>query len=129
VESAFPDNVSKLVRRALAVVARREFPTESMGLLPPFPKAVAEEVEVEVASPWTKKRAMTRARAKAAPPREDAALRQRQRRRTKKALARLKPRVKVQESGRRPRGWSRRPRCHRGGGRATSWPGARGSLR
>jgi hypothetical protein len=115
VEGAFPDYVSKLVRRALAlaVVARREFPTESMRMVPrfrpfvPFPKAVAEEVEVdlgvevdrgvdlevEVAPTRTRKRkrrAMTRARAKAAPPRDDAALRQRK----KKALARLK----VQES-------------------------------
>jgi hypothetical protein len=127
VEGAFPDYMSKLVRRALAVVVRRELPTESMGLLPPFrpfrpflpfPKAVAEEVEVEVAPTWTKKkRAMTRARAKPAPPRDDAPLRQRK----KKALATRQARLKVQESP-SALGPTGRPRCHCG--RATSWPGA-----
>jgi hypothetical protein len=57
VECAFPDYVWKAVRRWLAVLARRELPTEnneSMRLLRPFrpflpfSKAVAEEVDVEV---------------------------------------------------------------------------------
>jgi hypothetical protein len=99
VEGTFPDYVSKLVRRALAlaVVARREFPTESMRLLPlfrpfvPFPKAFAEEVEVApTRTRKRKRRAMTRGRAKAAPPRDDAALRQRK--------TKAQARHKVQES-------------------------------
>ena len=54
-ECAFPDYVWKAVRRWLAVLARRELPTEnneSLRLLLPFlplSKAVAEEVGVEVA--------------------------------------------------------------------------------
>ena len=100
-EGAFPNCVSKLVHGELAVVARREFPTEGTKLLRPFQsfrKAIAEEVEVKVSPRQRRKKkrkVMTRARAKAARLREDAPQRQR---RKKKALATRQARLKVQES-------------------------------